>query len=285
MPALRLTSDAVQPRQRQLDVEYLAFSRGIKPAVRISGTTEEVEAAERRYRELGAEVRRGRRVIASAERWIAYVAHSDREAERMRYLDGVAPTLTWLRKRWNDPNVELGRLLGYPDCCVKAFGRRARGRRLKTEHDWYRAACAARLARSDFRLNVLLMAEGRSLLSFEPCRYDCANALELRSLIADAVRADDPEWLDYVECQARLPIAVGPDGARAHVELDRRIGQGGARIVRAWPPVAPRGTSQEKDVGLARRIEHLVVTADGWVPLGLAKPAPVVVDFSNKACG
>lgn len=253
----------VPPERRMPDVEELAFRAGIKPALRISCKASEVDDVVRRLEAGGAHVRRGSRVIEGEELALVYVARSGAEAEQLRSVE-----------RADDHTLSLGALLGYPACCVAAYDQRARAG--TSENDWYRSARAGWVSRPMPRLNALLMVEGRSLLSFDPCRYDCPAAFELASRVADAVREVDSEWLEFAERQLALPIAVDRRGARAHVELEGRIPDGRARIIGAWAPVSPRGDSRDKDRALAERLAGRPVSHEGLAD----GEAAIVMDFS-----
>ncbi len=264
------------PDKRTLDIEWLAFRAGIKPALRISCEAADADQVAQRYVAGGAHVRRALRIIEGQELVVVYVARTRARAEQLRRVEGGKGRLAWLQDPLDDNRV-LGTLLGYPRCCVRAYDRSLRIR--ARENDWYRSARAAWIPRPAPRLNALLMVEGRSLLSFDPCRYDCPAALELADRVADAVREADREWLEYAEGQLALPITVDRRGARAHVELDRNVPGGRARIIRAWAPASVAGDSRKKDLELADRLPGLRVSRQGLVEESRPIRAPVVVDF------
>lgn len=266
------------PEQQTLDIEWLAFRAGIKPAIRISCEASEADGLAKRYLEGDAHVRRGSFVIDGRKLAVIYVARSEDEAERLRRIECDKSLLSWVVDRFEHHNNRLGRLLGYPECCVAAYGRRSRGK--GRENDWYRSARAAWVQKPMPRLNALLMVEGRSLLSFDACRYDCPAALALAERLAEAAHEANAGWLAYAEHQLALPIAVDRRGARAHVELDRPIWKGGARIVEAWAPVSLAGSSLQLDVELAYRLRNRFVSRQGLVEDLSGRWPPIVMDFS-----
>lgn len=265
------------PEKRALDVQWLAFRAGIKPAIRISCEAWEVDDVARRFIAGGAYIARGSRFLHDRQVAVIYIAKTAAQAEEMRIIECGTGVRAWVRNRLVHHNLRLGTLLGYPACCVKAYNRRARTWR--REHDWYRSARAAWVPRPVPRLNDLLMVEGRSLLSFDPCRYDCPAALELAERIAAAAREADADWLEYADQQLALPIAVDRRGARAHVELEGPSRGGSARIVRAWAPVSTGGDSQKKDLQLAGRLPGRRVSRAGLVEEARSTPPPIVMDF------
>jgi len=260
------------PERRALDVQWLAFQAGIKPAIRVSAAAHELEEIESRYRSLGAYVEPSRHQLRLGRQayWIAYVAHSAREATELKLTEEAS-----VRASDRDA-MKLGRLLGYPECCVKAFC--SRDRRGK-ENDWYLAARDAWVARPLPALNVLLLSERRHLVSFEPCTYDCSRALELAERTAEALARVDKPWLDYVMTELARPIAINAAKDRAHIELDGPIGSE-PRVVRAWAPEGPDGTSRPGDAALSRQLPGRRVSRRGLIALKRGARPLIAVDFA-----
>ena len=113
--------------------------------------------------------------------------------------------------------TEFGQELGYPACCVAAFGERLHLRTTEgvdqearqEGHTWrwrvggirrtlkrllptrwqaasphYYHAASAWVAQPAPRLNIFRAGEGASLISFEPCSFRCDAALEIQGPIA-----------------------------------------------------------------------------------------------------
>lgn len=115
------------------------------------------------------------------ERRALYVAKTGEEAERARTLDRMAADDTTHDGR------ELGRLLGYPECCVEAF--------CSLERRWPNRrpiqAAAERTERFEPRLNNLALDRFAWIAHF-PCRYDCPRSLELANAAAEKLEQRAP---------------------------------------------------------------------------------------------
>ncbi len=295
LPPPEPRAPALPPAKRTVDVEWLAFQAGIKPALRVSADASRIDEIVARYRELGAHVARSHAPVRCGDRdlWVAYVAHSIHEARELRRVEGQPRH-----------DVELGRLLGTPGCCAEAFDARLRlphrgslGNRVLRPpwqlvrgvfdervrragaDDWYLAAYDAWVERPLPPLNVLLLSEHRHLLSFDPCRYDCEAALSLATRIADAIARVDAPWLEHLMTELSRPIAITPERHRAHVELEGPL-EKGSRIVRAWAPVRPDGGTSPGDEVLRRRLPGRAVSPRGRVEWGRYALPTLVVDFS-----
>jgi hypothetical protein len=137
----------------------------------------------------------------------------------------------------------------------------------------YVAASEAWRARSSPWLNNLRRPEHLELVSFEPCAYDCAAALEWAGRCCSAVRAVDPVAAHELELGLGEPVAIAPSGARALVELRQ------GHIVHASAPGADRPPSGD-DQGLAGALVGATVDATGRVAARDGPPV-VVCDFSG----
>lgn len=180
-------------------MEWLAFTWGIKPAVRLRLPP---EIAERRRRDAILE---GFAIAEAVDREAAilYVARRPEDAEVLR--DAEAPLLaggaTGAEQRAG--HLALGRGLGYPRCCVEAYADRLAAGALAHGHEDYALAKEALAASETLhaRLSYFRRARHEYLIPYYPCRFDCEwslryatgtfEAIERRSRPGDAGRLRD----------------------------------------------------------------------------------------------
>ena len=266
----------------QLDVEWVAFRAGLKPALRLNASAAEAPAMAARYRATGAHVAEAAGSVKSAaeRRVLLYVAHSREAAEALRAAE--APTLQGEGVCEREQSIRCarrtGELLGYPRCCVEAFcarmqrgiGRLGDGGQAA---ELYVAAAEAWRDRPQPWLNNLRRPERCQLVSFEPCGYDCAAALAQAGRCRLAAQAIDAEGTRELERALGEPVAIAASGARAIVTLAE------GRIVHAVAAAGAAGGSVE-DRALGEQLLWTVVSAAGVVPCGDGPPV-VVCDFSR----
>lgn len=253
-----------------MDAEWIAFSVGLKPAIRRTVDRAEVGRAEALLRSGGAVVLRAREtaLLGSREQVVLYVARSTEHAEALR--EAEAPVLPG-RGAAADAAARhraIGRLLGFPACCVEAFldrldrgvDRLDRGGPGGLAED-YVAARSAWVPQADARLNPLLMPMRAQLVSFYPCRYDCPAAVVVAESLRAALAARQPKTAASLLGLLSRPVAIAPDGARALLELDdARTG-----VVRAAAPRRSDGASDPRDEALAGLLAGAAVGPDGAV--------------------
>lgn len=96
--------------------------------------------------------------------------------------------------------VELGRLLGYPSCCIDAFN--------ALERRWPNripiAAAAGRTRTFRARLNNLSLTRFAYIAHF-PCRYDCPHSLALADAAAAELDDRNPGLVAFVDQALALP--------------------------------------------------------------------------------
>ncbi|MBI5533335.1 MAG: hypothetical protein HY898_11500 [Deltaproteobacteria bacterium] len=207
-----------------IDVEWLAFRAGIKPAIRITTDVRRARRAAARFRNLGACVV-GTTGLVGANRIpsaILYVARSRREAEQLRLIerDLVAEAPECDPPRVLELNASLGARLGYPKCCIDAFCARIANPPAGISVLWL-SARDAWVASPSSRLNSLLLPERIRLITFEPCRYDCAAASRIADSVFQVVRDTDAHAAEAIDRELARPMVVAPDGCRALVTLER----------------------------------------------------------------
>lgn len=121
----------------------------------------------------------------------AFVGADHETAERMRAC-GWYPVVIDNRvfhKPFID-HLEFGKLLGYPDCCVRFFER---------SNDWnrtnsYAEAYANTLAKCDYRTNCFGKNRGYSFAFHMPCRFDCPETIRFSARLEDFLRRNEPEY-------------------------------------------------------------------------------------------
>lgn len=152
---------------------------------------------------------RARRTLYASRR--LSLAREARELDRMAADAG--------KQRAAD-HAGLGRLLGYPSCCVEAF--------VGMERRWPNAlpieAAARRTGRFDPRLNNLELSHFAWIAHF-PCRYDCPQSIAMVDVIIDVLRPINPTLTARVERALARPRLYREDGHQAVVIGARAAGR------------------------------------------------------------
>lgn len=273
-----------------MDPEWIAFTTGLKPAIRRTVDPAELPRVEARLRSPDVVVLRARETarLGSREQAVLYVARSLDHASALRSAeDGVLPG-RGVAADARERHRLIGRLLGFPGCCVEAFLRRLdRGvDRLDAEGpgglaEDYVAARGAWVPGADARVNPLLMPARAQLISFYPCRYDCPEAVALAEGLRAVLAARDPTAAGSLVALLSRPVAIAPDGARSLLALDASR----SVVERAAAPRRRDGASDPRDVALAQRLAGARVGADGALlgePTDGALPT-WCVDFAGAA--
>lgn len=283
----------------RIDVEWLAFAAGLKPAIRIAAAADEADAIATRYRARGAAVvgARGLVGVERVEQVLLYIARTTSAAAAACAAEGPILVERAPADVKAEHARELGLRLGYPACCIdtfvdrvrRGFGRLAAGEHRRFDEDFV-AAHDARAPRCDWRLNHLLLRQHLRLVSFEPCRHDCAAGITFADAVAQVV-APVPGAAGLFE-RLRRPLVITADGARAWVtlarapassglsptRLDRRLASADAALVAAEAPRGAGVPPSPRDEALAARLLA--------VPLSrLGEPPPLLLDFSAAAGG
>jgi hypothetical protein len=192
--------------------EQLAFGLGLKPTLRLAFGALDERDAERRAAEA-----RGQRVATGADRRgraILYVARDEATARALaeteaRSMEASDASL--------DAHRELGRLLGYPACCVEAFvARLARGalaEGVAEDHVAVEDALArSRIVRAG--LNATPLDFGPALVSHYVCRFDCPQSLAYAEAVHAELERRAPAVARAVRDRVSAPVAIEPDGRR-----------------------------------------------------------------------
>jgi hypothetical protein len=214
-------------RPGRLDIEWIAIKAGLKPANRITISPERAGDVEMRARREGFAVERGARLVEFPGRPPSMILYVSPEAARARDLVEVEEPL--LRPEGEGlPGDEaiplharLGALLGFPPCCVDEFGARLRRgvtRRLdgRAAHEDFVAAEWAQRASQRFlgRLNDLSPDRHARIITFYPCRYDCAAASTYAAGVFNAAVRTNRGAAAALRDALLGTMTIGVDGAR-----------------------------------------------------------------------
>lgn len=267
---------------QRIDTEWLALRAGIKPGLRLAADAATAPAIAERFQRLGCAVAvaHGRIGLERRNRVLIYVGATAQAAAGLRAAERhlLEPTTSDHDKAFF--TREFGLRLGYPRCCIDAFAERTRrggghlraGDRDRHDPDYVHVH-EAWTARPDWRLNNLLLHHHARLISFAPCRFDCAAALAQARDIERLAAADAPLALPVLEAMLRRPLVIGPDGGRAWVHLTA------GSITAAEPPREPDG-DPPRPIDRARAAAWTGAAVDDGRLHSCGEPRPLLLDFS-----
>jgi hypothetical protein len=227
-----------------MDAEWLALRTGVKPAIQ-RGAPGAAEASEMAARFV-AEGFAVARADSSTGSHILYIAARQDDADALR--DAEADLLrreAIAVEREAAALEEVGRRLGYPECCVARRVARNRARRKiklqQVPHEDYRGAVDAWTERPAWELNRFALPREAFLITFEPCSYGCPTALALARRTLDFVSREFPEEVAPLIETLRRPFVVGRGHEEgAYTVLDR---SGATPVVIEAVPLWPAATT------------------------------------------
>jgi hypothetical protein len=303
LPPLRADSpwrDHVRERPRDYPLgcgrgASLAFEAALKPMLRELLEESSIESARARFEHAGFVTELSPLAFGpTRDGWLGtFESRAEAAGDRSRvrrplYVGRVRSTLREAIDaevaRTADGARTLGRLLGYPRCCVEAFvvAPDRRASRL-----W--AAAAARSTRFAPRLDVLDHSIF-SYIGFFPCRFDCPEALAQADAVAALIARSHPEFVATIDdARAQTRLVLAPE---VQLIVERRVGS----------PVAFRAAARERDprvpldareVDLTARalarlegastceIEEGALRVDGRDLLRLDPPLPLLLPFAS----
>jgi hypothetical protein len=212
---------------RRLDVEWIAMKAGIKPANRVSIDPDHAAEIEGRARREGFAVVRGAHPVEFPGRppsVILYLAHDEPYAQSVAEAEALLLPPKNAQLRIDEELVlhaRLGRLLGFPACCIEEFSiRLQRGitRRLDgsyADEDFVAAECAARRSQQFLgRLNDLSPDRRVRIVTFYPCRYDCPAASAYAAAVFAAAANVDALAADELRAALIGLMRISVDGTR-----------------------------------------------------------------------
>jgi hypothetical protein len=252
--AARVAAARVEARSRPLayalgsgEADEVALYAGIKPLIRQVLPASQLAAARARFEALGLAVgvAAHRVALPSTEGTVLFVGRDPRRVDEAVRCEG-AP----------DHDHELGRLLGYPRCCVQAYLEIPTPRR---NVDAF--ARAARASHGVFapRLNTLDLAIFH-YLSWLPCSFSCSISIAFADAVADHIARKHGQFLARPGhgaprascppgCRHERFVAAIDEAHEAHRLLvfeDVQVSIVGAfdgrevRVERAWPTARDR---------------------------------------------
>ncbi len=262
-PALRAVYDdfarAVLPRGPDPnDAEWIALRSGLKPAVREVLDARDARnaapalAAQGFYVELleegiaenpvhgyVLEPRRGPAPPSAPREWfglqgrvVLYAARDRRTLRRLRHVDE-----TLIRRR--DPAgeaalvAEMGRLLGYPDCCVRRYAATT----CELHNEPRVAGAARRSTRFALELNNLTLGFFH-YIPWTPCRFDCPASLEFARAVDTVLKREHPDSRRAARRVLGLPRLYWNDRLQLLFEDVRPTDDGGFEFRRVSTPWA-----------------------------------------------
>jgi hypothetical protein len=200
---------------------------GVKPANRVTLPPDQTADLEARARREGFAVARGAELAAFPGRPPAAVVYISPDAQRARELaDAEAPLLSsdgrGLPVDYAVPiHARIGRLLGFPSCCIAEFCTRLRrdvtlrldGRR--AHEDFVAAEYAARASQRFLgRLDDLSPDRRLRIVTFYPCRYDCPAAADYAAAVFAHAERADPAAAVALRAALLGAMSIAVDGRR-----------------------------------------------------------------------
>lgn len=183
--------------------------------------------------------------------------------DRARVEQAIACDLA----KTDEADVELGRLLGYPRCCVEAFVATSR-HRLNT--DLFAATAERTRGRSHPRLNALDLGVFH-YISWSPCTFDCAWSLRYADAVAERLLRRHAAFVARIDEALSAHRLVLLD----EVQLSVRGAFDGMAVAveEAWPTARDRHPSAALDpdaheavaraLAIVRWAKRLEVTMEG----------------------
>jgi hypothetical protein len=276
--------------------DEIAFRAGLRPMLRELLPVGRIESARARYEKLGltcelAPFRYG----PTHDGWIRDPEPEGSETARTAMFVGrdrgaLAEAAAAEVGRTDEASIALGRLLGYPQCCVTAFVKTSRERRAAELH----AAALRRTASTPrARLNGLDLAVFH-FLPWSPCSFECPHSLRYADALARVIGKVHPTFvaaIDRALARPRLVLAY-----EVQLSIDGVWDGAVLHVRRVDPTAADRHPDAVLDPGAADVVEralHLVsgartisvsegrLSIDGTArAVELPRPLPVLVPFA-----
>lgn len=173
----------------------------------------------------------------------------------------------------------LGRLLGYPPCCVDAFSERWR----TALRDHGGDPAGAHLSSGPWELNVAARFLGPVLVQHFPCRADCEQSLTVARRNLATLRALRPEAAAWAERVLPAPLLhAGREGVVALVGACVQADHGGAAAIVEYAPEDMLCSGDTPTTRRLRRGGQLTVDDRGSVALEGEEMPGRLVTFTGR---
>lgn len=281
--------------------DELSLRAGLRPLMRELLAPRELEVARARYARAGLLSEVAPRVYATTrDGWDhadAPPADDDPRARRALFVGRdrgrIEAAIACDLAKTDEADRELGRLLGYPRCCVDAFVESSSQRK---NPDVHRAALERTRGRALPRLNTADLAVFH-LVSWYPCAYDCAWSARYADAVAGLVARVDAGFLGRIDAALARHRLVLADDAQLSIDgrLDGRTDGAALALDATWPtacdrhPDAPLEPLPSRVVARAllalRAARTLAIEGDALVLDGRAWPlpsAPLLLPFGAR---
>jgi hypothetical protein len=260
------TDAAAEAHQRRLpyplgsgQAEELALAGGLKPAVRQLLQPTEVEAAARRFSRAGWEmVIPGFRLVREQDRFQVLPVEEAPAGlvpvfvgrDRARLEEAAACESA----RDETASRAMGRLLGYPECCIEGYLEAPRPR----SNLALAAAAWTRTSGSPLpRLNGVDLAIFH-FLPWAPCTYRCDASLRYADAVAALVARQYPQFVIAIDSTLAAHRLVVSDEVQVSIRGQRTGDE--IALERVWPSAVDRHPAAALSEASAASIARLLVS-------------------------
>lgn len=253
------------------EADEVALFAGLKPLLRQVLPTSELASARARFGRLGLALGEAthRVSLPSTQGTVLFVGRDERRVHEAIACEAEP-----------DHDLELGRLLGYPRCCVEAY------LHLPPPKENVDAFLAAFAASTTFapRLNCLDPSVFH-FISWLPCSFDCAISKSYADAVAHHIAARHGQFLGGASsapcppgCRHERFVADVDAALAAHrllvfedvqVSISGAMEDGELRVVRAWPTARDRHPEASLNEEAREASAHLTAWVAGSTRLRL----------------
>jgi hypothetical protein len=244
--------------------EELALRAGLKPLIRELLSAADLEREQTRLQAAGFVTGVAPRVYGpTQDGWVIseesmVEPHLARRAlfvgrDRGRIAEAIACQM----ERTDESDIELGRLLGYPRCCVEAFVETSIPR---TNVE----VAAASLARTSGMLQPRLNVLDHGIFHYifwMPCRYDCPLSFRYAEVIAAVIARRHAQFVSSIDEALSGHRLVVID--EVQLSMQGRFDGVGVRPSSVWPTARDRHPSAALDPDVVDAVARALVLVRG----------------------